>query len=266
MMILWRENRKILFSSSVIRHYILLCFSYLFLISSVNSVQALEVAIDYDFAPYTLVNERGKGEGLFAEILIRALKLKNITPNISGVPWKRIVALTDSNQIDASIPWRAKEERFEKYHMIGPLLKVGSKTVLWTKKNSIASLRNKLEDLKGFRIGIIEGYAYPEVFEKATYLNKVPYVLENDDMLRILYRGRVDIIIGDEFVLSAAALEMGLKDKFEQVGTHLDVVDRYIAVPRSREDVATLLADALSAYQDTPDYDQLIRSYLGDSR
>ncbi len=221
----------------------------------------LEIVIDDDFPPYTVQNSDETTSGLFVEILRSALHHSHIEFNIIGRPWKRVIAMTDRSEIDASLPWRSKKERFEKYNMVGPITKYGSRTIFWARKDFNLDDWSHLKDLSEYRIGTISGYAYPKDFEEATFLKKLEMTTTNDQLIKMLSLGRVDIIIGDEHVLATEALAQKLSGKFKQVGPALETVKRYVAVPKTKKDIAALIGKALQTFQDTPQYQDIIQRY-----
>ncbi|MEH6631312.1 MAG: transporter substrate-binding domain-containing protein [Halopseudomonas aestusnigri] len=221
----------------------------------------LEIVIDDNFPPYTVQNSDETTSGLFVEILRSALQHTHIKFNIIGRPWKRVIAMTDRSEIDASLPWRSKKERFEKYNMVGPITKYGSKTIFWVRKDFTLDGWSHLKDLSEYRIGTISGYAYPKQFEEATYLKKLEMTTTNRSLIKMLSLGRIDLIIGDEHVLATEALAQNLSGKFKQVGPALETVKRYIAVPKAKKDIAALIGKALTTFQDTPQYQDIIQRY-----
>ncbi|WP_419905969.1 hypothetical protein [Kiloniella sp.] len=85
-------------------------------------------------------------DGLFVEILKGALHHSNLNYTMAGLPWKRLIAKTDRAHIDASLPWRAKKERFEKYNMVGPITRHGTDTVFWARKDATQRFQRRRMD------------------------------------------------------------------------------------------------------------------------
>ncbi|MDV7341222.1 transporter substrate-binding domain-containing protein [Terasakiella sp. A23] len=223
----------------------------------------IDIVIDENFAPYTIRLSDGSYGGLYVDIVRAALKAQGINYKIVGRPWKRVVHLTDMAVVDATIPWRAKEERFKKYHMVGPITKEGARTVFWARIDFSKQSWDDLSEFSNYLIGSISGYAYPDAFEKADFLRKAPVTADNDVLVKQLLSGRTDMIIGDEHVLRAEASGLGLLQQFKQVGKPLDVVKRYIAVPKSKPMVAEKLQQAMDAFHQSEEYGKILRQYRG---
>lgn len=221
----------------------------------------LLIVIDESFPPYTIQYSDDSFGGLHVNILQNALSLSDIPFKIIARPWKRLMTMTDSSQVDASIPWRAKKERFEKYHMVGPIAKDGTETIFWSSHRTPDLTWEKLEDLAGYKIGVIDGYAYPKSFETADFLDKYFVTADNDVLIKWLYHNRVDLVIGDKNVLLAEAARLGISGQFYQVGKPIENVSRYIAVPKDKPDVAKTLQAAIDKFHATHDYPNLINKY-----
>ncbi|MER2495791.1 transporter substrate-binding domain-containing protein [Vibrio neptunius] len=116
--------------------------------SNVTSSGAWKVAVDSDFSPFSYTDEQGNLTGLHVDIVKAVMDSAGIKYELSGFPWKRVVYLTDQNEVVFSIPWRGKEERFQKYFMAGPLS--SSKTVFFELKGENIQYQT-LSDLKNIR-------------------------------------------------------------------------------------------------------------------
>lgn len=228
--------------------------------------ESFKIAIDRDFSPFTYaLQDPDLGTdafgGLHYEIIVGSLNEAGIKHEVQAYPWKRIIVLTDRSKIDASVPWRYKKERFEKYNMVGPITLSGSHTVIWAKKGFVDRNWTSLEDLEGYTIGTIAGYAYPKPFEDATFLSKHVVTAGHDTLLKLLDSNRIDLVIGDENVLFAEAVNMGIQDSFIVTGKPLDTVKRYFAVPKEKKAKAKIIQKALEAFHDTEEYTRIIRRY-----
>ena len=222
--------------------------------------EPLKLVIDHQFPPYTMQMTDGSLAGIYYEIVSGALNTAGIKYDAMAAPWKRLVEMTDANALDLSIPWREKEERFEKYNMVGPLTPSGSRTVFWQRIDDPTIEWSNLNDLVGKRIGIVSGFAYPKDFEQAGYLNKLS-VVKSDLLIQLLDKKRVDLIIGDEHVLFAEAGHLGLINRFRVSGKPVDTTKRYIVVPKNKKELAERLQVALDAFQQTNAFRSILRRY-----
>ncbi|WP_420548824.1 substrate-binding periplasmic protein [Curvivirga sp.] len=217
--------------------------------SDTNSL-VLEISYDGEFSPFTYQNRDGIASGILIHTLKKALENKEIKFNLTAHPWKRTVALTDKAMVDASLPWRYAEERAKKYILVGPITPKGSPTVIWGRKNDtkIKSWKS-ICDLSPYKIGAISGYRYPAIIEDAKCIENMQYsTITNEMLLQKLLNKRVDLIIGDRNVLKEATKQQNVENMFEEVSPPLEYVQRYLAVPRSKPQVAKILQDALDDF------------------
>ncbi|MTI10476.1 transporter substrate-binding domain-containing protein [Rhodospirillaceae bacterium RKSG073] len=220
--------------------------------ASDNNLLVLEISYDGDFSPFTYQNRDGIASGILMHTLKEALESKKIKFNLTAHPWKRTIVLTDKAMVDASIPWRYTEERTKKYHLVGPITPKGSPTVIWGRKSDtkIKSWES-ICDLSPYSIGAISGYRYPVIIEDAKCIENMQYsTVTNKMLLQKLRNKRVDLIIGDRNVLEEAARQQNIEGMFEEVIPPLEYVQRYLAVPKSKPQVAKILQDALDDFHD----------------
>jgi polar amino acid transport system substrate-binding protein len=225
------------------------------------AAEPLELALTDKFPPYS--DGRVSPEGMHFEIVNGALDRAGIPYEIIGYPWPRLVYATKANQLDGSFPWRAKPERFERFHMVGPFTDGGSRTVLWQHRNRPVIQWRGLPDLRNYMIGVVREFRYPDSFEQVRAELKTYEAVNERILLKMLALGRVDLVIGDERVLVAQARKAnGISpDDFRRVGPALDTTRRYMAVPRARPEVASMLQQAIDAFKGTEAYARILAKY-----
>lgn len=229
----------------------------MFFFSSFSLAETWDVGADQYFPPY-VVNEGGTIKGIHVDVVKAVLNQLQVESVIKAYPWARVVNVTDNEQVDFSFPWVGKTERFVKYHMVGPLQ--DGRTVFAVAKNSKVKYDN-LKDLEGFTIGVVRGYAYTKEFDEAAFLKKDDAAKDNVNILRKLAGGRVDIIVGDENVLSAEARKLGMSDKIRFLPKALKVVQRYAAFPLGNKTKAERFAKALKEIKENGEYGKIIERY-----
>ncbi|MTI42637.1 ABC-type amino acid transport substrate-binding protein [Roseibium hamelinense] len=221
----------------------------------------LLIAYDVEFRPLTFQNGLGAADGLYIHILKGALDAGGISYRLVPMPWKRIVSETDAAAVDVSLPWRHQPERFEKYHMVGPISESGMPARLWQKTG--AGLRwDTYEDLSGMKVGVRAGFTYAPDFQEADNFERVR-TFSNEVMIRMLINKRFDIAISDEITLRMAARDLGLEAEIEPVdGPPVDFTLRYFVVPKSKPKIAGQLQSLLDAFKQTGRYRQIIAQYF----
>jgi len=217
-----------------------------------------QVAGDASFPPY-VYEENGQVKGIHADIVRVILDRLKVDYEIKAYPWKRVIRMTDNNQITLSLSWVEKRKRFEKYLMVGPIQY--GRTVFMVKKSSNITF-NELKDLSAYKIGTISGYAYPKEFEEADFLEKHPATVDNATLISKLLKGRVDIIIGDQSTLEFEAKKLSVSPIIKILPKPLKVVSRYAVFPKENTHQAAIFANALNELKfDKALYQSVIDKY-----
>jgi len=227
--------------------------------STVANSEPWTVATDKNFPPYTYLNDQDKAVGIHYDIVDAAMKNMGQDYQLESYPWARIVDTTDKAQVDFSFSWAGKPARFEKYLMIGPLHRGRNVFAVLSSNTSISY--DKLEDLKGLKIGTVRGYSYHTAFDGADYLTKDNSNTDNSALIKKLISGRVDIIIGDENVLNAEKNKLGLSTEITYLPKAVKEVDRYAAFPKTNPEKAKKFAKALEAIKADGTYEAILAKY-----
>lgn len=221
---------------------------------------AWKVAVDNEFIPFSYTDEQGNLTGLHVDIIKAAMDKAGIKYELSAYPWKRVVYLTDHNEVVFSIPWRGKEERFKKYFMKGPLS--SSKTVFFERKGENIHYQT-LNDLKKYSIGFVDGWAYPKEFEEATYLTKRKQSVTGAPLLKMLVNKRFNILIGDITVISSEAKKHGMLNDINVISGP-DIfgdVKRYAAFNKANKIEADKFTVALESLKGTSELKAIFAKY-----
>lgn len=253
----WRLAAAAYRVTALWRRWAAVCTLILLAFTTAARAEPLDIALTDDFPPYSTGTVAV--DGVFHRIVTGALDQAGIAYNILGYPWPRLVYETRTAKLDASFPWRAKPERFKRYHMIGPLMPEGSNTVLWQRASSGITW-DKITELADQRIGAVRKFRYPAIFEHARPQLDIYAGRDESLLLKMLAQKRLDLVIGDARVLvSQARTTSGIAPSdFKQAGPALDTVQRYIVVPRSKPEVAAKLRAAIKDFKATEAYREIV--------
>lgn len=147
-----------------------------------------------DWEPY--IGRQMKNQGYLAVIIQQAFNRSGIDVEIQFHQWSRVIGLARKGRVDGYFPEYYAESintyaRFSDPIPAGPL-------GFFIQKDSRIKFTG-LEDLKGYRIGIVKGYINSKEFDAATFLDKHP-VKDDLSNLRLLAAGRVDLMVADKYV------------------------------------------------------------------
>ena len=176
-----------------IKHFglIILCYS-VSVFAETNSV-TLATA---DWQPYIVKDQPEKG--VFTKIIIEVFNAMNIKIKFVYAPWKRVEAIVNTGQAFAAIPYSYTDERAKIFDYSAAIMD-STYIFLYNKKlypNGIAY--KELKDLKNYRIGGVTGYWYDNLFKEAGLT--VEYVTSDEQSIKKLYAGRVDLVATDQLV------------------------------------------------------------------
>ena len=147
-----------------------------------------------DWEPY--VGKNLKDQGCLTVIVKEAFERSGIDLDIQFHQWSRVVGLAKKAKIDGYFP-EYYADSITAYASFSDPIPAGPLGFFKLKETTIRF--STLEDLKGYRIGIVKGYINSHAFDTADFLEKHPV---NDDLtnLRLLLARRVDLMVADKFV------------------------------------------------------------------
>ncbi|MBK3733069.1 transporter substrate-binding domain-containing protein [Azospirillum brasilense] len=214
------------------------------------------VASEDYFPPYNYT-ERGKRTGMDTEIVDAMLKDIGVYPVHRPMGWPEVVRAHDENEVDVAFQFFTSPRRLERGHLIGPY-RVGA-TVLMVRSNAEITYTG-IEDLRGLRIGVVDGFEYTPEFDRSPLFERVSSS-SNVVSFRRLLLGRVDAIAGDSQVLRSLADSEGRTGSVKILAKPLAMVPRYISVPKPRAEKAARLQAAYEKLKQDGTIDAIVRRW-----
>lgn len=203
------------------------------------------IACDDNFAPYNFFEGKSL-VGIDIDLVTALVRQAGAEPRFEAMAWNRVREKLERGQVDAAFQFVGLPERFQKYHMIGPY-RTG-RTVFAVQRNTPASF-DRYDDLQRYIIGLVNGFSYGVPFDTDPSLRKDATAGDNRQLLRMLAAGRVTLAIGDERTLLHVLRKEQMQDQITFLPRAFNEIERYIAVPRSRPEIAARLELALAALQ-----------------
>ena len=147
-----------------------------------------------EWPPY--IGAEMENQGYVAEAVRAAFERRGYRVEIEFFPWNRAVAMAHDGKVDGYFPEYYSDEVAKDYILSEKF--PGGPVGFFKRKDKDISFA-KLEDLKGYCIGVVEGYVNTAEFDAASYLTKDESV---DDLmgLKKLLAGRTDLFFCDKFV------------------------------------------------------------------
>jgi polar amino acid transport system substrate-binding protein len=209
--------------------------------------------------PYVFLQD-GQLRGADYEVSQQLLSGLGYQPEWRLMPWKRAQHDVLAGHADAILDIGINPERQTQYHYPGEPLST-SESVLFYRSSQPFPF-TKLDDLRGRRIGVSAGYSYGnQAFLEADYLSREPCP-SIEACLLMLQRGRIDMALINRSVGRYTLKLLGISD----ITHHTEPLSGgpvYLAFARRPElaDLANRFADALRAFKQTANYQQILRTY-----
>lgn len=192
-----------------------------------------------NWAPYA--GEDLEGYGFTTEIVSRVFAHAGYRASIAFMPWARVLRHVARGEHDAMYPAYFSEERSRIYALTEPFAR--SRLVLFKRKQDPISY-TRLQDLEGYRIGVVRGYVNSPAFDAADYFEKEP-TTSDESNLRKLYRGRIDLAVVDLYT-AQHLIETRIpqaRDALEHLDPPLQIKPLHVGVSRELDGYASIVAD-----------------------
>jgi polar amino acid transport system substrate-binding protein len=193
-----------------------------------------------EWPPYAFTKD-GQPSGINVEIVVELCKRLGIDSEIRVLPWQRALDYVEKGKVDAIFALRYTEERAKFVYYPSESLPV-EKTVVMSPKGSGMKV-NKIDDLKGKKIGVVRGYSYSPEFDNYQEAKKT--ICDDDNQLvKILGKKRIELAAGaDEGSIKYLCKKDGIEVETLYV---LNEAKGYIAFSKAIGERAKILGDKFS--------------------
>lgn len=197
------------------------------------------------YPPFVNPPGHPQGEGLDIDIAREALRRVGRQVQVELLPWKRVLLMLESGQADltTTISRNAERDRFLRFTQS---YRNGASYRFYTRRGSPLTLRS-LDDLAGRRLGIVEGFFYPQAITGRPDV-AVDTARDVGVLAQKLQAGRIDVMVVTGIRGAWAIREAGLQEVLtRQPYAYATDSPNYIAFARaSREaDLVAATRDAL---------------------
>ncbi len=235
-------------------------------IGSVQSVQAADPVtvkvITGEWEPYT--GEKMQGYGVANEVVSYAFLEAGVEPAFTFMPWARIAKMIESGEAVCSTLWYSTEER-ENWALFSDPVYTSESPFFYMKEKMGNWDFASLEDVKGLRVGGIQGYYYDEMYKEAGV--KADYSTSLDSLVKKLYMDRIDIFSDDKLVgwHMIKKLYPNEMHKFDSSITSLKDGTMHLMFSKAHPDSEELLQkfnEGLKRIKEKGIYDKIMAKYL----
>lgn len=187
----------------------------LFLVVAPNRSLAAEYVIGTDPWPPFTIMEKGVPSGIDVDFLKEIEKrLPDVTFRFEEIPWVRALHYMETGKIDA-ITGLAKRPDREKYITYTSPPYYSDCSSRFYMRKGLGQYIKQYEDLYDFEVGYVVNSAYFDPFDTDEKLNKYS-VTHEEQLLKMLGNGRLDVIIGTNCQVDYDIKLSGLLGRFEQ--------------------------------------------------
>ena len=129
--------------------------------------------------------------GAAARVVSDAFALEGYRVDFLFRPWMRAYLEAKTGRVNGSILWRRTREREKHFYYSDPVLSVD---IVFFHLKSVPFDWEEIEDLAGFRSGVVNGFKYGNAFDAGVASGRIPAdVVASQEMnFRKLLKGRID--------------------------------------------------------------------------
>lgn len=212
-----------------------------------------------EWAPY-VIEENGVISGFDYEAMKAVFARMGYAVDFRLYPWKRCLYMVETQRADAILDASINEDR--KKTLFFPEENISkSSSVLFHLRGRKYSFE-KLQDLKGLKIGTILGYEYNREFLTADYFVREP--VENiEQNFKKLMLGRIDLFISNRSVGLFNAKNLNHLDEISYLPKVVSGGDNFVAFSRKpgHAELAQEFSKVLKAYKKTDEYSAILHKY-----
>lgn len=213
-----------------------------------------------NYPPFN-IQQDGEIRGLGPDLCRAVLDYMEIDYSMRILPWKRAMHAVREGHADAVLslfktPERERILAFPEH----PLFHESNN--FFTSKRSGITYDGNLSSLKGFSIGVVDGYSYGPVIDNADDLNLYPSISDSK-MVQMVLLQRYDLGIGNRYVVMHHAREQGLEDEMVILEPETTIAGAYVGFSRitGKDRLAARFSGALEAFSRTPAYERIFNTY-----
>jgi len=187
----------------------MIIFALILCSATANAGQKITLST-LDWEPY--IGKEIKNNGYVAVLVKEAFKRGGLEADFQFDQWSRVVGLAKGGKVDGYFP-EYYSEAVKEYAVFSDPFPGGPIGFFKLKGKDISY--DGLEDLKGLKIGTVQGYVNTKKFDEAGYLKKDA---AKDDLTNFkkLAAGRLDLVVADKFV-GLSLIKKHMPDKAGQI-------------------------------------------------
>ena len=233
------------------------------LLSSNLYAQTLKL-VTLEYPPYEYTH-KGKVKGMAVDIVKLIFREMNQPITIEVLPWARAIKYIENGDRDA-IFTAFKNSTREKFADYSTEL-IPQTVSLFVRKDSTIKFEGDLAELSSYSIGVVRKVSYGKLFDNAVslkILTKIEPVNDGTQNFRRLLKGRVDMVVSNQYGGLHILKQLGKSDEVVELQTILQSIPSYIAFSKKRNlsDIRDKFDTILKKLKEDGRYQKIINSYF----
>lgn len=213
--------------------------------------------------PYREVADDGTLRGMDLEIMTLLAERMQFELKPIRCPLSRCLVMLEKGELDLATGLLKTAERAQYVDYIEPPYYRTSTAYSFYRRADNPLVVNNFNDLHGKSIALIRGGKYFPEFDNDSSLTKIP-MLSEVEQIKILLKGRVDLMITVNSTMHLSLERMGVVDQVSQVNyQEQQVINAYMAL--SKKTLINYTADdfsaALQALHESGELDAILTKY-----
>lgn len=172
-----------------------------------ETVAPLTVTVGANHAPPYRILEGGKQTGLYLDIFEQVAERLGWEVLYREAPFRRVLRMMQMGEVDIMLGPLRTPDRESLMEFVAPAFPPERRLFFYLDESNRI---NRYSDLKGKRIGVLEGASYFPRFDDDDSLYKEPAPRYRNLML-MMQKGRVDVVIAPELVGIHTVNELGIR-------------------------------------------------------
>lgn len=205
------------------------------------------VLVNAVYPPFVNPPGHAQGEGLDIEIAREALRRVGREVRVELLPWKRALLMLELGQADLTTTISRTRDR-DRYLRWTRSYRNGAKYQFYTRHDSPLQI-NSLADLAGRRLGVVQGFFYPEAIMQQPRM-AVESARDVGVLLQKLMAGRLEVMVVTATRGAWEIREAGLTQQIKrQPYEYAAISPNYMAFSKQRCDEALVSATSAALAQ-----------------
>ena len=221
------------------------------------------IAVFPTWEPYGYV-EDGKAAGFEIETFRAVMDIMGLRVEFVHQPWKRCLHSVKNGLADVVISALKVKERMEYLYYPDEPISM-SRTALFTLKDREIDFNGSLDALKGYTIGVTNGFSYGPAFDGSRFLEKDASTETGAVVTKVLL-GRNELGAGNIAVIKTIAAKHNASGKIRFLYPLLHSQKLYAGFSKARNHAELTMAfsTALAGFRKSPDYRRIMAKYRMD--